>query len=51
MHRAAFGLIRFWKDCRPGDELPWQSLAIDLTHGSAADAQPTDWLHLLAVKA
>ena len=33
------------------DELPWQSLAVDLTHGSAYDAQPTDWLHLLAVKA
>lgn len=31
-------------------QLPWQSLALDVTHGGAYDGQPTDWLHLLAVK-
>lgn len=33
------------------DELPWQSLAMDLSHGGAYDGLPTDWLHLSAVKA
>lgn len=32
-------------------ELPWRELALDMTHGGAYDGQPTNWLHLLAVKA
>lgn len=31
--------------------LPWRTLALDITQGGAYDGQPTDWLHLLAVKA
>ena len=34
-----------------GETLPWSYLAVDMTHGGAYDGQPTDWLHLLAVKA
>ncbi len=33
------------------ETLPWQVLAFDMNHGGAYDGQPTDWLHLLAVKA
>lgn len=33
------------------ETLPWQTLGFDLNHGGAYDGQPTDWLHLLAVKA
>jgi len=28
----------------------WRTLAFDTHHGGAYDGQPTDWLHLLAVK-
>lgn len=32
-------------------DLPWRNLTFDMTHGGAYDGQPTDWLHLFAVKA
>ncbi|MFB9949898.1 class I SAM-dependent methyltransferase [Rhizobium puerariae] len=32
------------------ETLPWGSIEIDAVHGGGYDNQPTDWLHVLAVK-